>query len=58
MSVFFIEDGSGLPPAFLMEDLKECNKIPIYGTLDGEGFTKYKICNEMNNDTHLMLEIF
>lgn len=41
-----------------MEGLKETNEIMVFGTLDGEGLTKFKIGNELNNDAHLMLEVF
>ena len=41
-----------------MEDLKESNKVMVFGTVDGDGFTRYKIANELNCDAHLMLRIF
>lgn len=29
----------------------------VFGTLEGEDFSQYKIGNEVNSDTHLMLDI-
>jgi len=29
----------------------------VFGTIDGEDFTKYKIGNELNEDPHLMLTV-
>lgn len=41
-----------------MEDLEEANGIMVFGTVDGEGLTKYKVGNECDDiDPHLMLRI-
>jgi glycine/D-amino acid oxidase-like deaminating enzyme len=40
-----------------MEDYPDTNNIMIFGTLEGEDFSKYKMGNEMNADPHLQLKI-
>ena len=50
-----LDDPSHLPASFLVEDLKEASNNIVFGTLEGEGFTKYKVGNEVNEDPHLML---
>lgn len=41
-----------------MEDLEEANGIMVFGTLDGENFSTYKVGNELEDiDPHLMLKI-
>lgn len=55
---YYLDDNIGLPAAFLFEGLKATKEIMVFGTLDGEGFTKYKVGNECENiDPHLMLSI-
>lgn len=46
-----------MPPCFLLEDLHETNGIMVFGTLDGDNFSKYKIGNEFSEDPHLMLKV-
>ena len=58
MHIYYLSDNEGLPAAFLLEDLPDTNGLIIFGTLDGEGLTKYKIGNELNTDPHLMLQVF
>ena len=54
---YYLNDNKNLPAAFLMEDLPETKGIMVFGTLDGENFSKYKVGNELNEDPHLMLTI-
>jgi hypothetical protein len=48
-----------MPPAFLMEGLKEANEKIVFGTLEGPNFTEYKLGNECDDSTdpHIMLKI-
>lgn len=41
-----------------MEDLEEANGIMVFGTLDGDNFSTYKVGNELEDaDPLLMLKI-
>lgn len=58
MHVYYLTDNAGLPAAFLMEGLEEAGGIMVFGTLDGENFSTYKVGNECEDiDPHLMLKI-
>jgi len=52
-----LDNNEGLPAAFLLEDLVETKGIMVFGTLDGDNFSKYKMGNEFNEDPHLMLSV-
>ena len=55
---YYMEDSKDLPAAFLMEDLLQSKGIMVFGTLDGDNFSKYKVGNELEDiDPHLMLAI-
>ena len=56
--IYYLSDNEGLPACFLIEDLPDTNNLIVFGTLDGEGLTKFKIGNELNTDPHLMLQVF
>ena len=59
VNCYYLNDHKDLPDAFLFEGLKATNEIMVFGTLDGDDFSKYKIGNESeNSDPHLMLSIF
>ena len=55
INIYYLSDNHGLPACFLLEDMPDTNNLIVFGTLDGEGLTKYKIGNELNTDPHLML---
>jgi len=46
-----------MPDCFLLEDLQETKGVMVFGTVDGDDFTKYKVGNELNDDPHLMLTV-
>ena len=48
-----LNSNKGMPDCFLMEDLQETKGVMVFGTVDGEDFTKYKVGNELNEDPHL-----
>ena len=54
---YILNDRIGLPDCFLLEGYHETNGIMIFGTIEGEGFTQYKVGNELNADPHLMLKL-
>jgi L-2-hydroxyglutarate oxidase LhgO len=44
---YYLHENQGLPCAFLMEGLEEANGIMVFGTVDGENFSTYKVGNEL-----------
>jgi hypothetical protein len=51
---YYLTERAGLPTSFLLEGLKETNGIMVFGTVDGDGFQKYKVGNECDDlDPHL-----
>lgn len=55
---YYLDSVKDLPAAFLFEGLRATNGIMVFGTLDGEDFTKYKVGNECDDvDPHLQLKI-
>jgi len=55
---YYLDNARDLPAAFLFEGLKATNGIMVFGTVDGEDFTKYKVGNECDDvDPHLQLKI-
>jgi len=54
---YYLDDNKGLPDCFLIEDIPDTNGLMVFGTIDGEDFTKYKVGNEYNEDPHLMLTV-
>ena len=55
---YYLNDNVDLPAAFLMEDLIEASGMMVFGTLDGENHSTYKVGNECEDiDPHLMLKI-
>ncbi|CDW89687.1 n-methyltryptophan oxidase [Stylonychia lemnae] len=55
INCFYLSDNVNLPTAFLMEDLEEAGGIMVFGTIDGENFSTYKVGNECDDiDPHLI----
>ncbi len=55
---YYLQENKDLPNAFLLEGLKETNGVMVFGTVDGEGFTQYKVGNECEDlDPHLQLRV-
>jgi glycine/D-amino acid oxidase-like deaminating enzyme len=55
---YYLSENKHLPNAFLLEGLKETNGVMVFGTVDGDDFTKYKVGNECEDlDPHLQLRV-